>query len=228
MYKVCVLLIFALRIEVSAGTQHDSGVLYDCAANTLYLLCSVTDNHITYTKSLELLPITKNGNSMSEMNNALRECGYATDARTIRIDDLGGIDTPSVVLHYSQNQYQGMGHYFAIIPHDNKITIYDYPNNVVTYTTDFLISYLKQNGAVECPIIMCRPNGAVKEDKGRHAVTKVETDVVFTEFDKQLLGSVDFGREPEASLVACTFRLVNRSRTAIHVGEVEGDCKCEN
>ncbi len=69
MKKVCVLLTFLLVTKGFAATTHNQGRLYDCAANSLYLFCSLTNNQISYDKSIKLLPMTDKGNSMLEINN---------------------------------------------------------------------------------------------------------------------------------------------------------------
>lgn len=124
MDKLCVLLVFALGMEACAAAQQAPDVLYDCAANTLYLFCRITDNKITYEKSLGLLPLTANGNSMVEMHDALRQCGYEADARIIRTEDLARVDTPSIVLYKPSDKARQIGHFFAIVPQGNKNTKY--------------------------------------------------------------------------------------------------------
>ncbi len=61
MKKVRVLLTFLLVMKGFAATTYNQDRLYDCAANCLYLFCSLTNNKISYDKSIELLPMTDKG-----------------------------------------------------------------------------------------------------------------------------------------------------------------------
>jgi len=103
MKKVCVLLTFLLVMKGFAATTYNQSRLYDCAANCLYLFCSLTNNKISYDKSIELLPMTDKGNSMLELNNALQKCGFETEAKTIKSEDIIKVKSPSIVLNYPEN-----------------------------------------------------------------------------------------------------------------------------
>lgn len=103
MKKVCVLLTFLLVMKSFAATAYSQGRLYDCAANSLYLFCSLTNNKISYDKCIELLPMTDKGNSMLELNNALQKCGFETEAKTIKSEDIIKVKSPSIVLNYPEN-----------------------------------------------------------------------------------------------------------------------------
>jgi ABC-type bacteriocin/lantibiotic exporter with double-glycine peptidase domain len=86
-----------------AATTYNQDRLYDCAANSLYLFCSLTNNKISYDKSIELLPMTDKGNSMLAVNNALQKCGFETKAKTIKSEDIVKVKSPSIVLNYPEN-----------------------------------------------------------------------------------------------------------------------------
>ena len=163
---------------------------------------------------------------MLEFNTALQKCGFETEAKMIHAEDITKVKFPSIVLHYPKNKANKLGHFFIIIPHDNQITIYDYPHDVQTYPADFLVSSLKQNDIDEFPIIMCKSKRKLTEGKSSQKATKVESEIIFKGFDKQLMGSVDFSSQPESSLVECSFRLVNRSAAAIELKNIVADCKC--
>ena len=226
MKKVCVLLTFLLVIKGFAATTYNQDRLYDCAANSLYLFCSLTNNKVSYDKSIELLPMTDKGNSLLEFSNALQKCGYETKARTIKSEDITKVKIPSIVLHYPKNRANKLGHFFIIIPHDNKITIYDYPKETETYPAEFLVSMLKQNNINEFPIIMCTTKRKSREGEGSHRTIKVESEIIFKGFDKQLMGGMDFGNQPESSLIKCSFNLINKSSTSIELKDMKADCKC--
>jgi len=226
MKKVCVLLTFLLVMKSFAATAYSQGRLYDCAANSLYLFCSLTNNKISYDKCIELLPMTDKGNSMLEINNSLQKCGFETEAKTIKSEDIIKVKSPSIVLNYPKNKANKPGHFFIIIPHDNKITIYDYPQDVQTYPADFLVSSLKQNNINEFPIVMCKTKRKLEEGKGSQKATKVESEIIFKAFDKQLMGELDFGNQPESSLIECSFNLINMSSTSIELKDIKADCKC--
>ena len=226
MKKVCVLLTFLLVMKSFAATTRKQSRLYDCAANCLYLFCSLTNNKISYDKSIELLPITDKGNSMLELNNALQKCGFETKAKTIKSEDIIKVKSPSIVLHFPKNKANKPGHFFIIMPHDNKITVYDYPQEVQTYPADFLVSSLKQDNINEFPILICKPKRKLEEGKGSQQTTKVESEIIFKGFDKQLMGDLDFGNQPESSLIKCSFNLINMSSTSIELKDIKADCKC--
>lgn len=226
MKKVCVLLTFLFVMKGFAATTDYQGRLYDCAANSLYLFCSLTNNKISYDKSIELLPMTDKGNNMLEINNALQKCGFETNAKTIKSEDIIKVKSPSIVLNYPKNKANKLGHFFIIIPHDNKITIYDYPQEVQTYPADFLVSTLKQNNINEFPIVMCKTKRKLEEGKSSQKITKVEGEIIFKGFDKQLMGNLDFGNQPESSLIKCSFNLINMSSTSIKLKDMKADCKC--
>jgi hypothetical protein len=217
---------FLIVVKGFAATTSNRGRLYDCAANSLYLFCSLTNNKISYDKSIELLPMRDKGNSMLELNSALQKCGFETEAKTIKSEDIIKVKSPSIVLNYPKNNANKLGHFFIIIPHDNKITIYDYPQDAQTYPADFLISTLKQNDINEFPIIMCKTKRKLEGGKDSQKVTKLEGNIIFNTFDKQLIGSLDFGNQPEASLVKCSFNLINMSSTSIELKDIKADCKC--
>ena len=224
MKKVCVLLIFLFSMKGFAATTPNQERLYDCAANSLYLFCSLTDNKISYDKSIDLLPMTDKGNSMLEINNALQKCGFETEAKTIKSEDIIKVKSPSIVFNYPKSKANKLGHFFIIIPHDNKITIYDYPKEVQTYPADFLVSTLKQNNINEFPIIMCKRK--LEKGKNNQKITKVESEIIFKGFDKQLMEGLDFGNQPESSLIECSFNLINKSSTPIELEDIKADCKC--
>jgi hypothetical protein len=226
MKKVCVLLMFLLVMKGFAATTSNQGRLYDCAANSLYLFCSLTNNKISYDKSIELLPMTDKGNSLLAFNNALQKCGFETETKMIKTEDIIKVKSPSIILDHPKNKVNKLGHFFIIIPHDNIISIYDYPQEVLNYPADFLISTLKQNDINEFPIIMCKTKRKLEEGKGSQKTTKLESEIIFKGFDKQLIGSLDFGNQPEASLVKCSFNLKNMSSISIEVKDIEADCKC--
>lgn len=226
MKKVCILLTFLFVMKGFAVATCNQNRLYDCAANCLYLFCSLTDNKISYSKSMELLPMTDKGNSMLEVNQALQKCGFETKVKTIKAEDLIKVKYPSIVLNYPKNKANEFGHFFVIIPHDNKITIYDYPQQVRTYPTDFLISALKQNNINEFPIVICKIKRKLEGSKNSQKTAKVGNEIIFKGFDKQLMGDLDFGNQPESSMIKCSFNLTNKSSTPIELKNIKADCRC--
>lgn len=226
MKKICLLLMFLLTIKCFAATTCEQGRLYDCAANSLYLFCSLTDNKISYENCTDLLPITEKGNSMLELTNALKKCGFKTESKIIKAEDITKVKSPSIVFHYPKNKTDKLGHYFIIIPHKNKVSIYDYPEEVQTFSADFLASSLKQNNINEFPIIMCKAKKKPEEDNGSQKLIKMDGEIIFKDFDEQLTGELNFGNQPESSQIECCFNLINMSSKPIELQDIEADCKC--
>lgn len=226
MNVACLHLTLALASTVFSATEIGKDKLYDCSANCLYLICSLTNNRISYDRCLGLLPITDKGSSLLEVNNALKQCGYETKPIVIETEDLTKVQTPSVVLYLSRNKARAIGHYIVLIPNGNKISVYDYPKDIVTYTKEFLISLLKQNGINEINIIMCKPTRGQQGSRLPQNVISIERDIVFEGFDGPLLGSLDFGKQPEATRLVCNFKLINNSLMTIELKDLKGDCQC--
>ena len=215
--------LFMLVTASSANSAQSR--LYDCAANSLYIFCSLTGNNISYSRSLDLLPITKTGNSMLDFNNALKQCGYTTQAKLIKPEDLVKIKTPFVVLNNTKKDNDGVGHFFIMIPNDGIVTIYDYPKDIQTCPADFLESVLKQNGINEIPIIMCELKTSIDENNARDIVD-FKKAVDFRNFNEKVIAQLDFGNIAEGALLRCTFRLTNKSRDSIIIQNIKADCKC--
>jgi ABC-type bacteriocin/lantibiotic exporter with double-glycine peptidase domain len=156
MRRVCLLLTCSLVASAAAATADDQHRLYDCAANCLYLFCSLTNNKISYNRSVELLPVTDKGNSMLELNVALQKCGFETEAKIIRAEDLAKVKSPSIVLYYPSNKPNAIGHFFILMPQHDQIAVYDYPREVHTFPTSYLIAGLKQEDIHEFPILICK------------------------------------------------------------------------
>ena len=170
--KICVLLTLLFMMASIAAAKQNNARLYDCAANSLYLFCNLTNNKITYDKCLELLPMTEKGNSFLEMNNALKKCGFKTEAKIIKSEDIIKVKSPSIVLNNPDKGTNDPGHFFTIIPHDDKITIYDYPTEIRILPADFLVSSLKQSNINEFPIIMCKAPKKVEKKRAIRQVSK--------------------------------------------------------
>ena len=199
--------------------------LYDCAANALYVFCSLTDNDISYSRSLELLPITKTGNSMLEFNDALKQCGYTTHPQIIKPGDLVKIASPFVVLNNTKDTKNEVGHYFVIVPNDGMATIYDYPQDIRTFPCGFLESLLKENGIDELPIIMCELNKPIDEKNGRK-VWEFQKELCITNCNDKVIGQLDCGKMAEGGVLKCKFALTNETADAIVIKNVKADCSC--
>jgi len=138
-----------------------SGRIYDCAANSLYFLCQMSNIKISYPECLNLLPFRREGNSMLEFKLALMSLGFKVEAQRINVDELYQIRNPAVILIIPQENLellktQTFGHYFVLWPLDDKtLRIFDYPNEPVILSTEFWISHLHTIGVKEMPVLLC-------------------------------------------------------------------------
>ena len=82
------ILIYSSSLFAQISTKDNSSVscpvtirVYDCAANNLYVLSRKAGIQITYQKCIELLPFTRQGNSMLEFKQALETLGFEVEAK---------------------------------------------------------------------------------------------------------------------------------------------------
>lgn len=77
--------------------------VYDCAANSLYVLSRKAGVQITYQKCIELLPFTHQGNSMLEFKHALETLEFKVEAQKLVVDELNNLRVPAVILVLCKN-----------------------------------------------------------------------------------------------------------------------------
>jgi hypothetical protein len=175
---------------------------------------------------------------MLEFNNALKACGFNTEARQIKTEELAKVRAPSIILSGlgKKSKSNKLGHYFIIKPCGNNITIFDYPDDIQTFPVGFLISKLKQNNINNFPIILC----SLDERSSKKMFTEIQLErnkkrdksfsykelIKFSSFREKIIGQFDFGRKPEGSTQKCTFKLENNSNSIIKIENLKADCKC--
>jgi len=238
------LLLIAVKISFSESEAMPqvNGRVYDCAANSLYILCKLDGRQIPYEKCLGYLPITKNGNNMLEFKKALIEIGYNVEAQKLCPEELRNIRVPCVVLSESpdKNGNSGsLGHFFIITPQaDNKeINVYDYPSKPQAIQIEILIESLKQKGVTEIPTLLCGKEGqrleemlvATTFEPVRHIAdnTAIYKDTIMIDnVSHRLVAEIDFGDIPEGTVFNGKFKVKNTTTNTLKLKYLKADCKC--
>jgi hypothetical protein len=148
--------------KLPASPNKSHGRIYDCAANSLYALCTNANIQISYEECLELLPFTPQGNNMLELKGALIYLGFKVEAQRLTVDELSQVRVPAIILAEPKSQNEGFvsttysGHFFVLLPMDNKtIKLIDYPRDPVILFIDDWISHLHNIGVENAPILLC-------------------------------------------------------------------------
>lgn len=153
----------------SPDTSH--GRIYDCAANSLYALCTNANIQISYEECLELLPFTSQGNNMLELKGALIYLGFKVEAQRLTVDELAQVQVPAIILAAPQNQNEEFlfktcsGHFFVLWPMDDRtVKLIDYPRDPVILFIDDWIHHLHNIGVESVPALLCGKPGQPLED----------------------------------------------------------------
>jgi len=156
--------------SVSQNTVQESGPQtcklnmpsFDCAANSLYVLCARYDMNIPYDDCTRLLPKSSKGNNMLEFKNALQHLGFNVRAEQFSADQSGDMNLPCIVLLMPSGinaigrPPRTIGHYLVLWPVDaEKIEILDYPRPPVIISRNYWGKHLQTVGIESVLALIC-------------------------------------------------------------------------
>jgi ABC-type bacteriocin/lantibiotic exporter with double-glycine peptidase domain len=144
---------------------------FDCAASSLYGLCSKSGINLSYDRCLRLLPKSGKGNNMLEFKQTLERLRFNVVAEKFTPDELSDINTPCVLLLYppisgpSSQSSKPLGHYIVLWPvGEDKFEIIDYPRPTSILKKEYFIKHLQTVSISDIPALLCfRQN----KDSGR-------------------------------------------------------------
>jgi len=143
------------------ATSSSNKQLCECAANSLYSMCSKSDIPISHQLCMELLPPKQQGNNMLEFKAALLSLGFQVEAQKLSVDELANTSVPTVFLLFTPESLelagaQPIGHYLVLWPLDKeKVKILNYPHEPVTLSRDYLVKHLHRAGINNAPVLLC-------------------------------------------------------------------------
>jgi ABC-type bacteriocin/lantibiotic exporter with double-glycine peptidase domain len=139
-----------------------TGPEFDCAASSLYGLCSKSGINLSYEQCLRFLPRSPKGNNMLEFKKVLEQLRFNVIAEKFTADELADINTPCVLLLYPPANVQAsqsskpLGHYIVLWPdEENKFEIIDYPRPTYVLKKDYFIKHLQTVGINNIPVLLC-------------------------------------------------------------------------
>lgn len=228
--------------------------IFDCGANSLFMMCRISGKNVDYSKCLELLPIRSNGNSMLEMKTALEKIGFRTEALKIKTEELSNIKMPFVIWSYppkdqmKRKDLDGIGHFLVAKPvEQNKIQIFDYPEPSVVIETDIWIKHLKSIKVDEFPVILCDNKDGKLSDMSveksckndglfspcqinelKSQITNDRTSVTIKENTKTDTLYWDFGNISEGAYLTKEFTITNGGNVPLEIGKLSKSCVCSS
>ncbi|MFC1781822.1 DUF1573 domain-containing protein, partial [Planctomycetota bacterium] len=221
--------------------------IYDCAANTLFVMCQISDVQVSYEKCLELLPITSKGNSMLEVKQALESLGFNVKPLSITTDEIANIRVPTIMWAHPpegdivRKDSRNIGHYIIVIPVDNNsVQVLDFPQSPVILPVQPWSRHLSSNGIENIPLILCgRKDQEFSEmfspdSKNSDSDKKTTEDVPYTNsklFIKSAMSNSsvlywDFGDISEGSFLKHNFTLVNDTGKTLNISKLSKSCTC--
>jgi ABC-type bacteriocin/lantibiotic exporter with double-glycine peptidase domain len=139
-----------------------NGPEFDCAASSLYGLCSKSGINLSYERCLRLLPRSSKGNNMLEFKRALESLRFNVVAQKFTANELADINTPSVLLLYppgkgaDSQSSKPLGHYIVLWPDgEDKFEIIDYPRPTSILKKEYFIKHLQTVGISDIPALIC-------------------------------------------------------------------------
>ena len=224
--------------------------VYVCAANTLFLLCRLSNMQIPYNRCLELLPISPQGNSMLQMKRALQSAGFSVEALRVSPDELTQISVPAVVLASeprSADDAAKPGHYFAVRPLSaGTVQVIDFPETPLVLDREDWGRHLTSKGVNDIPILLCgqgcldltnmfRRDGrdgaptVSPESDSRHLKTDDVPERIILRETGPSQGPLvfwNFGDVPEGSTVKRDFVLENMTKATVLISNLSHSCRC--
>jgi ABC-type bacteriocin/lantibiotic exporter with double-glycine peptidase domain len=135
---------------------------YDCAASSLYGLCTKFDVNISYDNCVQLLPKGSKGNNMLEFKQVLQSLGFNVKAERFSAEQSGDVNLPCIVLLIPSGintiggQPGPIGHYMVLWPVDaEKLEILDYPRPPVIISRNYWGKHLQTIGIDNVPMLIC-------------------------------------------------------------------------
>lgn len=138
-----------------------AGPEFDCAASSLYGLCSKSGINLSYDRCLRLLPRSPKGNNMLEFKKVLEQLRFNVIAEKFTADELADINTPCVLLLYppgngtAGQSSNPLGHYIVLWPEEDKFEIIDYPRPTSILKKEYFIKHLQTVGINDIPALLC-------------------------------------------------------------------------
>ena len=232
----------------SVTTVARSPAVYDCAANTVFLACRALDLEVTYEQCMQLLPISRGGNSMLEIKNALTHLGVVPIPVRVTLSDLVGLRVPAIIWTYPPDDAfvrkesdRRVGHFMLVIPMGHeRVQIVDYPSAPTIVPVRVWERHLQAAGIEGTLIIMCGLKGQKTQDMLSHSGSfegvgdhrsmdgvGVDVDYVINADNSQdAVASWDFGDVSEGSVVKHNFAILNGGIRELHISRVSKDCTC--
>jgi hypothetical protein len=142
--------------------------VYDCAANSLYVLCRKMHIAVSYDKCLQLLPIACEGNSMLAVKQALASLGLRAEAQRISVDELADISGPAIVwISFEGQELAGsrlLGHYFVLwSTSEGVVQVLDYPKEPVVLPIDLWMQHLHSTRLRDLVVLLCQQPEMARE-----------------------------------------------------------------
>ena len=238
--------------ELSHPITRRSGRIYDCGANSLFLVCRIFGIDASYKKCLEMLPLTPKGNSMLEMKQALESLGFNVKPLRIRFDEIANLRVPTIMWAYApkgtvvRKEAKNLGHYLVVIPLDNDtLHVLDYPESPVILATHTWIKHLGGIGVEDIPIILCGLKSQKLSDMflsktGSSRTTTNRTNerlrkdslltssqiVIKQDMLKDPVVHWDFGDIAEGSFIKHNFTIINNTDKELHISKLSKGCTC--
>jgi hypothetical protein len=224
--------------------------VYDCAANSLYVLCRKMGVATSYDRCMQLLPITSEGNSMLAVKQALIGLGLQVEAMRVSVDELADVSEPAIVWISFERQEPGanrlFGHYFVLWPiSEGVVLVLDYPQEPMLLSVDLWIRYLHSTPTKDLVVLLCQRPGApadravsskavVAESKRRACAAESEpreppaTVVLRAGASEPASAYLDFGSVAEGATLSHSFVVENQTGKTLHISKLQKSCSCSS
>jgi hypothetical protein len=239
------------RLPAQATSGPSTGVIYDCAATSLYVMANLSGKSLTYERATELLPVNHEGNSLAQVSSAVDAVGFTSEVVSMAPNELVGLQVPMIGLETPSDAPGGewtrrdrVGHYIVVRPLEGGLVqLLDYPREPVVLAVDDWIAHLNNVGVGQLRAVLCGAPGQELEQMVR-AVTPssgpsttparpslleardpVRSVAVLSADGRRSPVAVwSFGDVSEGATISHTFTIRNESGRPVRIAKLANSC----
>ena len=251
LFAVVLLLLSSASMAATHAPANDRPIdrssyrVYDCAANSLFTLCRVTNHNIGYKECLRLLPNNPTGNSMKEVKQALESVGFNVKALKIAVEEIPNVKVPSILWTHPPQQAvvskdpKRLGHYLVVLPLGGaRLQILDYPVNPVVLSADAWGRHLRSMEITDMPVLLCGQKSQLLSDmfsteypqpyEDRQERSPGDSSLILKANMRETMLHWDFGDIAEGAVIKRVFTITNSTKRQLTISRLSKSCKCSD